>query len=71
MRLMHPASDQEVEVDSGRAHHYLSQGWREVAGDAPKGNAPKAEWVSYALTQGFSAADVEGKTRAELRAALA
>lgn len=71
LRLMHPDSKQEIEVDEAVAPRYFSQGWREPAEDAPKGNASLAEWQEYARTKGFSDDDLEGKTRDELRAALA
>jgi hypothetical protein len=34
---------------------------------APAGNASKAEWHAYALTQGFTEEGLEGRTRDELR----
>ena len=68
---MHPESNQEIEVAESVVARYLENGWREPAADAPKANAPKAEWAAYALTKGFSEADIEGMTRADLRAALA
>lgn len=71
MKLMHPASRQEIEVADSASHRYLSQGWREPAEDAPKGNASLEEWRTYARTKGFGDDDLEGKTRDELRAALA
>ena len=36
-------------------------------GEAPAGNASKAEWHAYALTQGYSEEGLEGRTRDELR----
>jgi hypothetical protein len=35
--------------------------------DQPTGNASKAEWHAYALTQGFTEEGLEGRTRDELR----
>ena len=36
-------------------------------GGAPAGNASKAEWHAYALTQGFPEEALEGRSRDELR----
>lgn len=71
MKLMHPESKQEIEVADVVAPRYFAAGWRELADDAPKGNASLAEWQEYARTKGFSDDDLEDKTRDELRAALA
>jgi hypothetical protein len=68
---MHPATDREIDVAESVASRYIGQGWRPPAEDAPKGNAPRDEWADYALSKGFTEADIEGKSRAELRAALA
>ena len=71
VKLMHPDSRQEVEVAESVAGRYLANGWREPATDAPKGNASLDEWQEYARSKGFADADLEGKSRDELRAALA
>ena len=71
MKLMHPGSKQEIEVRPEHLDRYVSQGWREIADDAPKANASLAEWREYALTKGFTEQEIEGKKRDELRAALA
>lgn len=71
MKLIHPESSQEIEVAESVASRYIGQGWREPATDAPKGNASLTEWQDYARSKGFDDADIEGKTRDELRAALA
>lgn len=71
MNLMHPASNQVIEVVDSVADRYLSQGWREVAEDAPKAGASLAKWQEYARSKGFSDADLDGLTRADIRAALA
>ena len=36
-------------------------------GEAPTGNASKADWHAYALTQGFTEEGIEGRSRDELR----
>lgn len=69
--LTHPESNQDIEVNADHVDKYLDQGWREKAEDAPKGNASLEEWADYARTKGFSDDDLEGKSRDELRAALA
>lgn len=71
VKLMHPESRQEIEVADSVAERYESQGWRRPAEDAPKGNASLEEWVEYARSKGFSDTELEGKSRDELRAALA
>lgn len=71
MKLMHPDSKQEIEVADEVADRYFSQGWREPADDAPKSSAPLSAWQDYAREKGFSDEEIEGKTRDELRAALA
>ncbi len=71
MKLMHPDSNAEIETTPDFARHYLSQGWREIAADAPKGNASLEDWQQFAEAKGFTDDDIEGKTRDELRAALA
>lgn len=75
MKLTHAGSGQTIEVQEDHSDRYLQQGW-ELAGTsstaaAPAGNASLADWQDYARTQGYSEADLEGKTRADLRAALA
>ncbi len=70
MKLTHPKSTRVIEVAESVAHRYMSQGWRPATPAAPKGNAPKAEWVEFALTQGMTEDDVDGLTRDELREAL-
>jgi hypothetical protein len=69
--LTHPDSNQDIEVDAAHVERYLGQGWREKATDAPKGNASLEEWQGYARTKDFTEEDIEGKSRDELRAALA
>lgn len=71
MKLMHPDSRQEIDVADSVAARYQSQGWREPATDSPKGNAPLADWQDYARSKGFTDADIDGRKRDELRAALA
>jgi hypothetical protein len=71
MKLIHPDSKQEIEVADSVASRYQLQGWRAPATDAPKGNASLEEWQDYARSKGFSDADIDGRTRDELRAALA
>lgn len=71
MKLMHPDSKQEIEVAEEMAYRYTSQGWREPATDAPKGNASLEDWQDYARDKGLSDDDIEGSTRDELRSALA
>lgn len=71
MKLIHPDTEQEIDVAESVAARYINQGWRPPATDAPKGNASRDEWAAYALTKGFSEADIEGKSREELRAGLA
>lgn len=71
MKLMHPESKQEIDVDPDSAWRYQSQGWRAPADDAPKGNASLEDWQEYAREKGLSATDIDGATRDELRAALA
>ena len=70
MRLMHPDSDQEIEVLDGSERVYRANGWRPVEVDAPKGNASLETWQEYAREKGFSDEEIEGKSRDELRAAL-
>lgn len=70
-KLIHPDSKQEIEVAESVVSRYRAQGWREPANDAPKGNASLDEWQDYARSKGFSDTDLEGRTRDDLRAALA
>jgi len=37
------------------------------ADEAPNGNASKADWHAYALTQGYTEEGLDGRTRDELR----
>ena len=69
--LTHPDSAQDIEVESDHVDRYVAQGWREKATDAPKGNDSLEKWQEYARTKDFTDEDIEGKTRDELRAALA
>lgn len=69
--LMHPGSKQEIQADPSHVERYRSQGWREVAADAPKGNASLEDWQAYARSKSFTEGEIAGKTRDELRAALA
>lgn len=69
--LIHPDSKQEIEVADSVASRYQLQGWREPATDAPKGNASLEEWQDYARTKGFTDDEIDGRSRDELRAALA
>lgn len=71
MRLTHPDSKQDIDVPEGAAWRYKAQGWREVASDAPKGNASLEDWQEYARGKGFTDDDLDGRSRDELRAALA
>lgn len=70
-KLIHPDSKQEIDVADSVVSRYQSQGWREPADDAPKGNASLEDWQDYARSKGFGDADLEGRTRDDLRAALA
>lgn len=70
-KLIHPNSNHEIDVAESVVGRYQSQGWREPADDAPKGNASLDEWQDYARSKGFADADLEGRTRDDLRAALA
>ena len=70
MRLMHPASEQEIEVLDGSEHRYLKNGWRPVEPDAPKANASLKAWQEYARSKGLTDDEIKGQTRADLRAAL-
>lgn len=70
--LVHPDSPgHEVQAAPSQVEKYTSQGWRVKAEDAPKGNASLEDWQAYARVKDFSDEDIEGKTRDELRAALA
>lgn len=71
MKLIHPDSKQEIEVLDSTASRYLTQGWRQPADDAPKGNASLEDWQEYAREKGLSETDIEGASRDDLRAALA
>lgn len=71
MKLIHPHGHQEIDVEPNHAARYLEQGWREIANDAPKGNASLSDWQDYAREQGLAEDDIEGQTRDELRSALA
>lgn len=71
MKLMHPASKQEIEVADAVADRYLGQGWRQVAPDAPKSGAPLKAWQEFARSRGFTDDDLKGMKRDEIRAALA
>lgn len=71
MKLVHPHSKQEIEVGDSRVAHYVSQGWHQLAGDAPKASASLSAWREYARTKGFSDDDLKGMKRDEIRAALA
>jgi hypothetical protein len=70
MKLTHPNTEQSIDVAPGHVDRYLEQGWRPATVEAPAGNASLADWQDFARTQGFAEDDIEGKTRAELRAAL-
>ena len=41
--------------------------WEPDGSDAPAGNASLEAWQDYALSQGATSSQVDGKTRAELR----
>lgn len=71
MKLMHPDSNQEIDVDPDGAWRYQAEGWRAPADDAPKGNASLEAWQNYARGKGFTDDDLEGRSRDDLRAALA
>lgn len=70
-KLIHPDSKHEIEVAESVVGRYRSQGWREPADDAPKGNSSLEDWQDYARSKGFSDDDLDGRTRDEIRAALA
>jgi hypothetical protein len=70
VKLSHPDTDLTIEVQAEHAGTYMSQGWREASDDAPKGNASLEEWQDYARSKGFSDAELEGKSRDDLRSAL-
>ena len=71
MKLMHPDSEQVIEVADSVVSRYKTQGWRVPADDAPSTRASLATWQEYARSKGFAAADLDGLTKAEIRAALA
>ena len=71
MKLMHPASSQEIEVTDSVAGRYIGQGWRRVTPDAPKPTAPLKAWQEFARSKGFTEDDLKGMKRDEIRAALA
>lgn len=76
MKLKHTRTGQTITVaDEHDPDRYLSQGWVPVdhgpgISDAPKGNASLAAWQDYARSKGYTDADLDGMTRADLRAAL-
>lgn len=70
LTLTHPHSAQRIEVAENHAAKYLGQGWREATPDAPKGNAPLADWQEFARSQGFTDEQLEGMKRDDIRAAL-
>lgn len=70
MKLTHPDGDLVIDVADTQVDRYLTQGWRPATVDAPKGNAPKADWVAFAVAQGLDEAGLEGMGRDEIRAAL-
>lgn len=70
-KLIHPDSKQEIDVAESVVSRYQTQGWRQPSEDAPKGNASLEDWQDYARSKGFTDAELEGRTRDELRAALA
>lgn len=70
-KLIHPDSKHEIDVAESVVSRYRSQGWREPANDAPKRNASLKDWQNYARSKGFDDPDIEGRTRDDLRAALA
>lgn len=71
MKLMHPDSEQEIDVADSVASRYRAQGWRKIASDAPTGQSSLEDWQQYARDKGLHEDDLEGLTRDELRAALA
>lgn len=71
MKLMHPDSEQVIEVADSVAGRYASQGWRVPADDAPKATASLKAWQEYARSKGFTDEDLKGMKRGEIRAALA
>lgn len=42
----------------------------ETTDEAPNGNASKADWHAYALTQGYTEEGLEGRSRDEIRALI-
>lgn len=69
--LIHPETNHEIDVAPSVVERYKTQGWREPANDAPKGNASLEDWQKYARDKGLSDADIEGQSRDDLRSALA
>lgn len=69
--LSHPNSAHQIEVPADRTAMYKSQGWSEATPDAPKANASLKDWQAFARDQGFTDEQIEGKSRDELRQALA
>lgn len=70
MKLSHPESKQTVDVLPEHVDRYQSQGWRAATADAPAGNAALEAWQAFAREKGFTDADLDGKSRDDLRAAL-
>lgn len=68
--LVHPESDQRIEVLVEHADRYTQQGWREVEAGAPPASASLKKWQEFARERGFTDAEIDGKTKDELRAAL-
>ncbi len=68
-RLSHPGSNQIIEV-VGDVSNYLANGWRPATPEAPKASASLGAWQKFARSQGITDADIDGKTKAELRSAL-
>jgi len=64
LRRYHEAA--ETVEEAAEATTKPSEGGEGTDG-APAGNASKAEWHAYALTQGYTEEGLEGRTRDELR----
>lgn len=70
MKMTHPTSEQIIDVHDAAVDRYVSQGWREASEGAPSASASKADWLTFAVSQGLPAEEAEAMTKDELRAAL-
>jgi hypothetical protein len=70
IKMTHPKSSIDVEVQPSAVATYESQGWRKATDGAPAGNASLEAWQDFAREKGFTDEELEGKSRDDLRAAL-